>query len=356
MRLGLQWAARAQGRTRPNPMVGAVVVSKGKRVGIGFHRRAGRPHAEIEALRQAGKKARGATLYVTLEPCRHFGRTPPCLKEILSSGVRRVVIAMEDPSPKMRGRSLAQLRAAGVSVTAGILQEEARRLNEVYLTWRQAGRPFVTVKVAHSLDGKIATSKGESRWISSPKARRYAHALRAQVDAIAVGARTVLRDNPRLTCRGYTPVRPLLKVVLDSQALTHPASRLFQEKANVLIATTGKAPLRRRRLLEKRGAQVIVFPEKNGKVSFSSLLKYLARQEITHLLIEGGGELVASALEARAVDRWISIVAPVLIGGRDAPTAFDGKGIASLQRKISLQVQRQRRLGGDRIFECKVKF
>ena len=355
MRRALALAARGQGRTRPNPMVGAVIVCAGRVVGTGYHRRAGEPHAEVVALRAAGTRARGATLYVTLEPCDHQGRTPPCTAAILASGVRRVVAAHEDPNPRVRGRGLRRLRAAGLATRVGVLAAEARALNEIYLTWRTARRPFVTVKVAQSLDGKIATRTGDSQWISGPAARAYGQALRAQVDAILVGVRTVLADDPRLTCRGPRPMRPPLRVVVDAALRTPPTARLLRGGAPVLIATTRAASAARRRRLAARGAEILILPGRHGRVNLRALLRELARREITHLLIEGGGELIASAVQAGVVDRWIAIIAPILIGGRLALTAVAGDGITSLRQAVPLQGVTWRRLGRDLVVEGRVR-
>jgi len=362
MRLALELAWRAHGQTRPNPMVGAVVVRGGRVVGAGYHRRAGAPHAEVVALRAARRQARGATLYVTLEPCRHTGRTPPCVPAILASGIRRVVAAMEDPNPRMQGRSLRELRAAGVQTRVGLLAAQARALNEIYLTWMTRHRPFVTVKVAHSLDGKIATRAGHSRWLSGPAARAWVHQLRAQVDAIAVGVRTVLADDPRLTCRAArpshrlgAPIRPPLRVVVDSRLRTPLTARVLRGRAPVLIATTRRASMARRRQLEALGADVVMLPARGGRVDLRGLMDELARREVTHLLIEGGGELIASALTARLVDRWISIVAPTLVGGRAAPTALGGDGVAHLRHATPLDVTAWRRVGRDLVIEARVR-
>lgn len=346
MRLALHLAAKAQGATHPNPMVGAVVVRGGRMVGRGFHRKAGGPHAERMALAQAGAKARGATLYVSLEPCRHFGRTPPCTEAILKSGVRRVVAAMVDPNPKTQGQGLKRLRAGGVRTTVGILKKEAQELNKVFMTWMISKRPFVTVKVAQSLDGKIATSRGDSRWISGPPARAWVHRLRSEVDAILVGVETVLKDNPRLTIRpsaGHPPVR----VILDSHLRTPPSARIFSSRAPVIIAATKRASARRESRLRQKGAQIIRFSGGHGRVPIRALLRDLARREISHLLIEGGGRVIASAFEERAVDQLFCVIAPKVIGGKNAPTAVEGAGALSLQRSIPIRNLTVSRLGDD---------
>ena len=323
MRLALELAAKGGGKTRPNPMVGAVVVANGRVVGSGYHRRAGGPHAEVVALRQAGARARGATLYVSLEPCAHTGRTPPCVEAVLRSGVRRVVAAMVDPNPLNRGRGIRRLKSRGLQVKAGVLEGAARRLNELFVNRMEKGRPFVTVKMAQSLDGKIATRAGQSRWITGPKARRWVHRLRSEVDAILVGIRTVLKDDPRLTVRsgGVKGAAPL-KVILDSKLRTPPKARIFSSCGPVLIAATAAAPRAREKRLVRAGAEVVRLPSRGGRVDLKALLKELAQREISHLLIEGGGETIASAFQARAVDRVAWFISPRIIGGRGAAAPF----------------------------------
>ena len=362
MRLALRLAARAAGRTDPNPMVGAVVVRAGRVAGTGYHHRAGEPHAEVLALRRAGAKARGATLYVSLEPCAHFGRTPPCTEAILRSGVRRVVAAMRDPNPLNRGRGLRILRAHGVNATVGILGKEALALNRVFMTRMRSRRPFVTVKIAQSLDGKIATRRGASRWISGPAAREWAHRLRAESDAVLVGIETVLKDDPRLTVRGMgrrsgrwsrdsrrqaRDGRRPVRVILDSRLRTPPDARLFASKAPVWIAAATSAPGSRQARLEETGAEVLRVRAVGGRVGLRALLKELHRRGIGRLLIEGGGEVVASALEAGVVDRVAWVIAPKILGGSKAPTAVGGAGVSVPDQAIQLKGLSIRRLGSD---------
>ena len=346
MRMALRLAAQAAGRTHPNTMVGALVVRSGRIVGRGFHRRAGAPHAEVQALRQAGRFSRNAALYVTLEPCKHFGRTPPCTHAIVKSGIRRVVAAMIDPNPKMKGRSFRWLRSQGIRTSVGILKEESMRLNKAFVTRVTKKRPFVTVKVAQSLDGKIATKTGQSQWISSPEARRWTHHLRSQVDAILVGVETILKDDPRLTVRLGVRKQPM-KVVLDSRLRTPPKARIFNSHAPVLIATTKTAPRKREEMLCQVGAHVLRLPSRDGRVDLKGLLRELARREVTHLLVEGGGQVIASAFATRAVDRVAFIVAPLVIGGKEAPTAVEGSGIRCLQKAFRLKNITCERLGPD---------
>lgn len=347
MRLAFRLAAKAQGATRPNPMVGALVVRGGRIVGRGFHRGAGRPHAEVIALQQAGGSARGATLYVSLEPCAHFGRTPPCTHAILNSGIRRVVVAMRDPNPKIRGRGLKQLWAQGIRTTVGVLKEEAKRLNRIFVTWMTRRRPFVAVKAAQSLDGKIATRTGESRWISGPQARGWVHRLRSQVDAILVGVETLLKDDPRLTVRRGGRSGSPVKVILDSRLRTPPSARIFSSHTPVIIATTKRASSEREKRLHRAGAEIIRFPAQGGRVPLKTLLRELARREISHLLIEGGGQVIASAFEARAVDEMHCIIAAKVLGGERSPTAVEGVGVASLKRAIPVRNITVKRLGSD---------
>jgi diaminohydroxyphosphoribosylaminopyrimidine deaminase/5-amino-6-(5-phosphoribosylamino)uracil reductase len=296
-------------------------------VGSGFHQRAGGPHAEVLALAKAGPRARGSTLYVTLEPCAHFGRTPPCVEAVVKAGVRRVVAAMTDPNPRNRGRGLKKLKAHGLLTRVGILEKEARRLNEPFVTWATLGRPWVTVKAGQSLDGKIATRTGASRWITSPAARRWSQALRSQADAILVGSRTVLLDDPELTVRGAGPGRQPIKVILDSRLSTPVTAKIFRSKTPVILAALRSAPQRRQAALERAGAQILRLPGRGGRPDLKALLRELAKREVTHLLVEGGGEVIASVLKAGAADRMIFVIAPTVIGGREAVTSVEGQGV-----------------------------
>jgi len=356
MRMALRLAAQPRAETLPNPMVGAVVVRSGRVVGRGTHRKTGGPHAEVLALAQAGPSARGSTLYLTLEPCSHTGRTPPCTEAILKSGIFRVVAAMVDPNPRVRGRGMRKLRARGVRTAVGILEPEARALNEVFITRVSKQRPFVTVKLAQSLDGKIATSAGKSRWISGPAARRWAHRLRAESDALLVGVRTVLADDPQLTVRSGPNRRGPIRVVLDSMLRTPPNARLFASKSPVWIAATPRASRKKELWLRRAGAEILRLPADRGRVSFRALLKALARREVSRLLIEGGGEVVASALEARAVDRAVWVIAPKILGGKNAVPAVGGKGSRSPNHAVRLEETHVRRVGEDWILEGKVRF
>ena len=354
MREALRIARNAQGRTSPNPLVGAVIVKDGKIIAEGWHRQAGTPHAEIHALNMAGDLARGATLYVTLEPCSHFGRTPPCTQAIINAGISRVVAAMSDPNPKVAGRGFELLRAAGVEVEVGLLESEARRLNEVFIKWITRRLPFVTMKFACTLDGKIATVAGESQWISSEASRRFTHHLRDINDAILVGVGTVLADNPSLTTRlvvGKNPVR----VIVDSNARTPLESKVVVDKsARTILAVTANAPADKISVLKARGVEIITAG--NGeRVDLEELMHALAEQEITSVLVEGGGTIHFSLLRARFVDKVYAFIAPKIIGGSSALSAVGGAGFAKLSEAVELNDFTATTLGEDILISGYVK-
>ena len=329
----LQLAKRGKGRTSPNPMVGAVLVKNGSVVGEGFHPRAGEPHAEIFALRQAGENARGATLYVTLEPCNHYGRTPPCTKAIIAAGVAEVHMAILDPNPLVAGGGKKELEAAGIRTVVGEHENEAKKLNEVFLHWVTTGRPFVIAKFAASLDGKIATRTGESRWITGPEARRYAHELRDQVDAILVGVNTIIKDNPELTTRlEKKDVHHPLRVVLDSRGRAPLAARVFDPDlpGRTLVVTTEAMPQKTRQALSERGIEVLVPPADRGQVNLPALLHELGAREVTSVLVEGGSTVLGSFFAHGLVNKVVTFIAPMIIGGQEAPTAVGGSGVERL--------------------------
>lgn len=313
-------AYRALGRTSPNPAVGAVIVRGGRVAGEGWTRPVGGPHAEVVALRRAGARARGATLYVTLEPCAHHGRTPPCIDAVIAAGIARVVVGVGDPNPRVRGRGFRALRAAGIDVTTDVLADEVGAVSAWFRHYIVRGRPFVMLKLAASLDGRIATARGESRWISGPAARRWVHQLRNHVDAVMVGSGTVLADDPALTCRlrgGRDPIR----IVVDGQLRTPLRARVVRQRSSAptLIATTASAPAARRLALARAGAEVLVVPGVRGHVALPALFRALAARGIVSVLLEGGGELAAAALRAQVVDRALLVSAPLLLGGDGRP-------------------------------------
>ncbi|MHB8918335.1 MAG: bifunctional diaminohydroxyphosphoribosylaminopyrimidine deaminase/5-amino-6-(5-phosphoribosylamino)uracil reductase RibD [Desulfocucumaceae bacterium] len=354
MKMALDLAAEAMGRTSPNPMVGAVVVREGEIAGTGFHARAGTPHAEVVALKNAGDSARGSTLYVTLEPCCHHGRTGPCTEAVIASGVRRVVAATTDPNPLVAGNGLDRLREAGLEVDVGVMEEEARKINEVFIKYITTGCPFVVMKAAVSLDGKIATRSGDSKWITGPEAREYGHRLRDRYDAIMVGVNTVLADDPALTTRLPQGGRDPVRIIMDSSARTPPGARVIKgpSEAPAVIMVTGSAPRDRVLKLREAGAQVVTLPANGeGRVDVQALMGHLAGREITSVLIEGGGEVHASALSSGMVDKVVWFVAPMLIGGRDAPGPLAGRGPLRLQEAVVLERVSVSRMGNDILIE-----
>jgi diaminohydroxyphosphoribosylaminopyrimidine deaminase / 5-amino-6-(5-phosphoribosylamino)uracil reductase len=338
MRRALALAARGLGETSPNPAVGCVVARGPRVVGEGFHARAGGPHAEVVALRKAGPRARGATLYVTLEPCAHFGRTPPCAPLVRDSGVARVVAAVRDPNPVVAGRGLALLRRAGIAVGTGLLAGEAARLNERFLTWARLGRPFVLLKAALTLDGRIATASGRSKWITGGEQRKQARWLRRLHDAVVVGIGTALADDPLLLPSPRTR-RPFVRVVLDSRLRLPERSRLARTATPwtpVLALACAPDPARRRRL-EAAGVVVVEVAEERGRVPVASALEVLAARAVTSVMVEGGGEVLGSFLAARLVDEVALFRAPLLLGGRGSRPAFGGPDPVEISDALQLE-------------------
>ena len=346
MREALRIARHAEGRTSPNPLVGAVVVRDGKIIAEGWHRRAGTPHAEIHALNMAGSLAAGATLYVTLEPCSHFGRTPPCARAIVEAGIKKVVAAMSDPNPLVAGRGFEILRAAGVEVTVGVLEAEARALNEIFIKWVTRKLPFVTLKFACSLDGKIATVGGESQWISGEASRKFTHHLRDINDAILVGVGTVLKDNPSLTTRlveGKNPAR----VIVDSNARTPLNSTVVTDKsARTIIAVTENAPSEKISALKNLGVEII-FAGDGERVDLRALMSELAAREISSVLVEGGGTIHFSMLKEKLADKILAFVALKILGGKNSLTAVEGAGFEKLSDAVNLKNFTAQKLGED---------
>ncbi|MCX7912196.1 MAG: bifunctional diaminohydroxyphosphoribosylaminopyrimidine deaminase/5-amino-6-(5-phosphoribosylamino)uracil reductase RibD [Dehalococcoidales bacterium] len=350
MRLALGLARRGLGFVSPNPMVGAVIVRDGRIIARGYHHYFGGDHAEVDALKHATEDVRGATLYVTLEPCRHWGKTPPCTDAIIRSNIARVVVGMLDPFPQMQGRSIELLNRAGIATTVGVLEEACRTLNEPYLKWVTTGIPYVTVKWAQTLDGKIALASGVSRWISSPPSLRLAHRLRATHDAVLVGIGTVLADDPQLTVRlvkGRNPVR----IVLDSHLRIPPTARVLadQDKARTIVVTTPSAPPERISVLVERGVEVLTVPaERPGRVDLGALLKTLGARQISSVLVEGGAGIITSFLGL--ADRTIAIIAPKLVGrGKDVAGVLE---VDNLDRATGLTFRRVYRSGDDVVLEA----
>ena len=348
MKRALELAAKGKGRTSPNPMVGAVIVKSGRIIAEGYHRKAGTPHAEVVALKKAGAKAKGATLYVNLEPCCHTDKkTPPCTKEIIRSGINKVVIAMKDPNPKVSGKGIRELRKAGIIVETGIMKLEAQELNKAFIKFITQKEPFVILKIAQSLDGKIATAKGESKWITGEKARNLVHELRNEVDAVLVGINTVKKDNPSLDCKikgGRNPYR----IIMDSRLNISLDSKVLKYKdKKTIIAATPSASSRNKSLIEKQGNKVLIVKEASGRVSLKALMKALGKLDISSVMIEGGSSINASALSSRIVDKIMVFIAPMIIGGSDSIPSIGGKSPAQLGKTIKLRNLRINRVGQD---------
>jgi diaminohydroxyphosphoribosylaminopyrimidine deaminase/5-amino-6-(5-phosphoribosylamino)uracil reductase len=353
MRMALNLAKKGQGYASPNPMVGAVIVKNGEVVGRGYHRAAGQAHAEVEAIEDAGSKAKGATLYVNLEPCNHTGRTPPCTRTILQAGIRRVIMAMSDPHTKAGGGAMF-LRQHGIDVLSGVCEKQAARLNEAFVKYVSTGCPFVILKCAATLDGRIATRTGDSRWVTGEKARRFVHRLRHAVDAILVGIGTVRADNPRLTTRlnhkkGADPVR----IILDTNlSISSDAGILVLDSdADTIIIAGKKAAKAKRKQFQQDGVRVIEQPLKNGRIDLRSLMVRLGSEGITSLLIEGGSTVLASALNSGIVDKVLFFYAPKILGGDDGKPICRGSGPALMKDCIQLNRIRVQRFGEDVMIE-----
>ena len=359
MTLALRLAEKGRGKTSPNPMVGAVVVSKGRIVGQAYHHAAGQAHAEALALRQAGPHAKGATLYVTLEPCSHLNkRTPPCVPTVIQSGVRRVVVAMVDPNPLVRGKGIAQLRRAGIHATIGVAQGEAEELNRAYGHWVRTKRPYVILKAGMTLDGQIATAGGESKWITGLQSRREVHRLRSIVDAVIVGIGTVLRDDPSLTARRPPRLTALAakqpcRIVIDSHLRIPRSAKILgqQSQAKTVIATTKAAPKARLRSFEKQGIEVLVLPGERERVSLKQLLSIFGQRGMISVMVEGGGELNAAFLRSKLVNHVRLYVAPTLLGGTQSKGVIGGTSPRRLADAWKLKQVRTRALGTDVVVE-----
>lgn len=324
-------AKSAEGRTTPDPMVGAVLVKGGRIIAMGYHGEAATPHAEAWAIQKAGEEARGATLYLNLEPCCSFANknNPPCTDAIIRAGIKRVVASMKDPNPLVNGRGFARLKRQKIRVEVGLLKSEAEKLNEVFIKYITTGRPFVCMKTAMTIDGKIATRTGASRWVASPASLRFAHHLRNIYDAILVGVNTVLIDNPRLDVRRVEKVKDPVRIVLDAYARTPLKSNVMNLSVSKTIIIVGpKAPVKRAEALIKKGVEVIAVRELDGRIVIKDLLRTLGEMKIASVLVEGGGEVNASFIEARAVDKVYFNIAPKIFGGRDAKTPVEGEGVA----------------------------
>lgn len=341
MKKALELAEKARGAANPNPMVGAVLVKNNKIISSAYHKRVGALHAEALAIKKAGKRAKGATLYVNLEPCSHVGRTPPCTEALKKNKIRKVYCSMVDPNPLNSGRGIDKLRKNNINVSMGLLKNEAEKLNEVFVKYMIEKMPFVTLKMAESLDGKIATKNRDSKWISSESSRAYAHRFRSEVDAILVGVNTILEDDPILTSRAS---RSPIKVVLDPYLKIPESARIFSKKSPALCiiavlekSLNKKATMQKIKRLNKKGVLIISLPGKNGVIDLRKLLKELAELEIAHLLIEGGGETAAGFIEKGLVDKIMFFIAPKIVGGRNAITSVEGTGVDKIKKSVKLE-------------------
>lgn len=354
MKMALRLALKGRGMTSPNPMVGSVIINNGKIAGSGYHRRAGEAHAEINALKRAKKEAQGGEMYVNLEPCCHFNRTPPCTSAIIQSGIRKVVVGMRDPNPKVAGKGISELRKAGIEVEVGILEDKCRGLNECFITYITCHRPFVILKIAESLDGKIATYTGESKWITNEDSRRFAHKLRSQVDAVLVGVDTVIKDNPLLTARMIkNPVKQPKRIVLDSSLRIPLESDLLNSKrlSDIIIAVTKNAPVSRVKQLSSKGAEIIIVDEKDGMVDIKDILTELGKRDVTSLLVEGGAKVNASFAASGLIDKVMIFIGGCIIGGEKAPSSVGGTGFDDLAKTIKIEYIKLKRFKNDIMIE-----
>ncbi len=348
MREAHELAKTAEGRTTPDPMVGAVLVKGGRIISVGYHGEVATPHAESWAIQKAGEDARGSTLYVNLEPCNHYGNNPPCTETIIRAGVKRLVASMKDPNPLVNGRGFARLRRHGVRVEIGLLEEEARRLNEVFIKYITTGLPFVVMKSAMTIDGKIATRTGASRWVASTASLLFAHHLRNLYDSILVGIGTILVDDPRLDVRRVQKIKDPIRVVLDTNARTPlNANVLKVPGARTIVVVGPNAPKEKIRALGKKGAQILTVKVKRGRIDICDLLAKLAEMKITSVLVEGGGEVNASFIENNAIDKAYFSIAPKIFGGRNAKTPVEGQGVGLPSRARWLRSIHVERLESD---------
>ncbi len=347
-------AEKAKGWARPNPYVGAVLVREEKIVGYGYHERPGKPHAEVIALDRAGSLARGGTLFLTLEPCVHWGRTPPCVDAVLRAGLKRVVISSPDPNPIVFNKGIRALRVAGIDVSVGLLEDRNKNLNETYYKYITQGIPFVTLKAAVSLDGRISSKVFDSRWISSAQTREYVHLVRGEYDAIMVGINTILKDNPRLTVRHpHWRGKKITRVILDSGLRLPLEARILStlREGKVIVFTSKKSSPKKAGALRKKGVEVIEIPGSAQKLEVQEVLPRLGKKGLSSLLVEGGSRVLTTMLEEKLADKLFLTVSPRLIGGERAPSFFEGKGISRISESLELQKATSFKIGKDLIVE-----
>jgi diaminohydroxyphosphoribosylaminopyrimidine deaminase/5-amino-6-(5-phosphoribosylamino)uracil reductase len=347
-------AEQARGWASPNPLVGAVIVKRDIIIGSGYHRKPGQPHAEVVALQRAGQEAKSSTAYITLEPCIHWGRTPPCVDSIIQAGIKRVVVSSLDPNPLVYRKGIKKLKQHGIAVSVGLLAEKNKRLNESYFKYITEKIPFVTVKAAISADGKMATKTQRSQWITSRPTREYAHLLRGENDAIMVGINTIIQDNPRLTVRHRNwPRKRITRIVLDSNLRFPVRARLCGtlDRGDVVVFTSRKASPKKINALTKKGIQVVSLATPGNKINISLVLTWLGNHEISSLIVEGGSLVLSSILKDKLADKIILMQSPKLIGGKDAPTIFEGRGVKTVEDSLRLKKTRFFSIGDDTICE-----
>jgi len=354
MKKAIELAKGGWGRTNPNPLVGAVIVKDGEIIAEGYHKALGGAHAEIAAFNNATQDVGGGTLYVNLEPCSHYGRSPPCARAIIDAGIKQVVVAMVDPNPRVSGRGIRMLRDAGIEVVAGVLEEDARRLNEIFIKYITQKRPFVIMKTAMTIDGKIASKTGDSKWITGESARQYVHVIRDRVSAIMVGINTVLTDNPSLTTRhGHGRGKDPVRVVIDGKGLIPADSNVInvESSAGVILATASSIKSEKEKTLLDKGVRIIKTEDADGRVDLAGLMDELYKLEIDSVLLEGGGGLNASAIDCGIVDKAMFFISPKIIGGRDAKTPVEGLGIQFMRDALTLKNINVTSFGNDILIE-----
>jgi diaminohydroxyphosphoribosylaminopyrimidine deaminase/5-amino-6-(5-phosphoribosylamino)uracil reductase len=360
MEQALSMAKLALGQVSPNPAVGAVIVKNGEVIGKGYTQPPGSSHAEIVALQQAGPEAKGATLYVTLEPCCHYGRTPPCTQSIIAAGISDVHMAILDPNPDVNGKGKAELENAGIKTFLGECEKKAREINEAYIKFQLTGLPFITIKYAMSLDGKIATYTGDSKWISGEESRHFIHNLRYINDAIMAGVNTVLADDPQLTARcgggrGGTAKKQPLRIIIDGMGLTPVTAKVFSEPGKTLLVLGRKTTEGEREAYYRVGAELFEIPSENGYIELKKLMDELGKRQIMSVLVEGGSILFGSLFDQKLVDKAVIFVAPIIIGGEKAKTAIGGRGVEKIMDAVKLKNISEERFGDDVMFVGYIK-
>ncbi|QUH30007.1 bifunctional diaminohydroxyphosphoribosylaminopyrimidine deaminase/5-amino-6-(5-phosphoribosylamino)uracil reductase RibD [Vallitalea guaymasensis] len=356
MKRAISLSKKGIGYVNPNPLVGAVIVKDGLIIGEGYHEKIGYNHAEINALNNCKKSTKGATMYVTLEPCSHYGKTPPCVNAIIKSGIKQVIVGMKDPNPLVAGKGIKILRDNNITVTCGICQDEIQELNKIFIKYITTKKPYCIMKTAMTLDGKIATSTGDSKWITSDRSREYVHEIRHKVTAIMVGIGTVIADNPSLTTRltNQTGVNPI-RIIVDTTCRIPLQARVLSEKGKTIIATTNDAPIEKVKALGKKmGITILMIDKKNNRVDMNKLITELGEMEIDSILLEGGSELNYSCLEAGIIDEVYAFIAPKLIGGQQAITPIGGKGLTQIKDAYTLKDIQLEKIDDDILIKGKV--